>query len=360
MNKPVQILHLENSPRDAELVRNKLHQGGIVCVLRIASNRAEYEAALVKTRFDLVLSDYSLTDYDGMAALALAREMQPGVPFILVTGTLDDEQALDCVLRGATDYVLKRRLELLVPVALRALKEADERENRRQSDVALRQSAVDLRALAARLHAIREDERKSLARELHDNLGQNLTALQIDLAWLDRRMGSATPPDLVVLRDKTAAMMRLAEQLTELTQTISSSLRLGVLDDLGLVAAIEWQAADFEKRTGLACAALVPAEDVVLDPDRALALYRILQEALTNVTRHAQATHVDIRLRSVGGELDLEIQDNGRGFIPGPFAGTKALGLLGMRERAALLGGSVDVSSEPGKGTTVRVRVPAR
>jgi signal transduction histidine kinase len=172
-------------------------------------------------------------------------------------------------------------------------------------------------------------------------------------------MQSAPHPDLAVLRDKTAAMMCLTEQLIELAQTISSSLRLGVLDDLGLVAAIEWQAADFEKRTGLACAALLPAEDLVLNPDRALGLYRILQEALTNVTRHAQATHVDIRLRSVGGELDLEIQDNGRGFIPEPFAGTKALGLLGMRERAALLGGSVEVSSEPGKGTTVRVRVPA-
>jgi DNA-binding NtrC family response regulator len=194
MNRLVQILHLENSSRDAELVRNKLQQRGMVCTLRIASNRAEYEAALAQTRFDLILSDYSLTDYDGMAALALAREKQPGVPFLLVTGTLDDEQALDCVLRGATDYVLKRRLELLVPVALRALKEADEREKRRQSDVALRQSAVELRALAARLHVMREEERKSLARELHDNFGQKLTALQIDLAWLDRRMRSAPPP----------------------------------------------------------------------------------------------------------------------------------------------------------------------
>ncbi|MGB8297932.1 MAG: response regulator, partial [Polyangia bacterium] len=127
MNSPVQILYLEDSPRDVELVRDKLQQTtSLVCELRVARDRAEYEAALAQTRFDLILSDYSLPDYDGMAALAWAREKQPDVPFIMVSGTLGEEKAVDCVLRGATDYLLKQRLDRLVPAVLRALTEAEE------------------------------------------------------------------------------------------------------------------------------------------------------------------------------------------------------------------------------------------
>jgi PAS domain S-box-containing protein len=482
MSRPVQILHLENSPRDAELVREALRQSNLACELRLARSRAEYETALVQTRFDMILSDYSLPDYDGLAALALLREKQPVVPFLLITGTLDDKQAMDCVLRGATDYVLKRRLELLVPVVRRALKDAEKLRKHRQTlreseqryrtlferaqdgmalfeaatgllvkcnqalcrmvertptelegqpqsilfpregqsdglsttfrthqigdstrvledgllskngsviavdiraspiridgrdyllgifrditerkraENALRQSAADLHALTSRLNSVREEERKTLSRELHDRFGQNLTALQFVLAWLNLQLRSAAPPDLGVLCGKVATMERLVEYLTELTQNISSSLRLGVLDDLGLVAAIEWQAADFEKLTGLPCAALLPPEDLALDTDCALTLFRIMQEALTNVTRHAQAKRVDIRLRRVGSDLELEIQDDGRGFVSGVIFGPNALGVIGMRERASAFGGTLAVLSEPGRGTTVRVRVPA-
>jgi PAS domain S-box-containing protein len=139
MNDPLRILYLEDDPRDAELVRDRLQQApSIACELRVASNRAEYEAALAEARFDLILADYSLPDYDGMAALALARERQPDVPFILISGVLGEEKAVDCLLRGATDYVLKQRLYRLVPAVLRALAAADERHKRRQAEDALR------------------------------------------------------------------------------------------------------------------------------------------------------------------------------------------------------------------------------
>ena len=149
MTNPVLILYLEDNARDAELVRDKLQQASLVCELRVVSDRAEYEAALAQTRFDLILSDYSLPDYDGMAALALARAKQPDVPFVLVSGTLGEEKAVDCVLRGATDYVLKQRLDRLVPAVERALTEAEERRKRREAEEALRDSEVRHRTILA-------------------------------------------------------------------------------------------------------------------------------------------------------------------------------------------------------------------
>ena len=148
MNTPVLILYLEDNPRDAELVRDKLQQTtGIACELQVASDRAEYEVALAQTRFDLILSDYGLPNYDGMAALAWVRAKQPDVPFILVSGTLGEEQAVDCVLRGATDYVLKQRLDRLVPAVVRALTEAEEHQKRRKAEAALRESEDQFRAI---------------------------------------------------------------------------------------------------------------------------------------------------------------------------------------------------------------------
>jgi PAS domain S-box-containing protein len=146
MNNPVLILYLEDDPRDAELVRDKLRQTtSPACELRVARGRAEYEAALAQTRFDLILSDYSLPDFDGMAALALARSKQPDVPFILISGTLGEEQAVDCLVRGATDYLLKERLERLVPAVLRALTDAEEHQKRRESEEALKDSEMRMR-----------------------------------------------------------------------------------------------------------------------------------------------------------------------------------------------------------------------
>ena len=229
---------------------------------------------------------------------------------------------------------------------------------RKRAEEELRSSQEQFRALAARIEHVREEERAALARELHDELGQGLTALQIDLAWLDGHLRTAGLADLPMLRDKIAAMVPRAERLIETTQAISSTMRPGVLDDLGLVAAIEWLAADFEKRTGLACMATLPATDIALDLGLAVVLFRIVQEALTNVIRHAKATRVEIRLRATEGELTLEVEDNGCGIAPQQVADPRSLGLFSMRERAAALGGTVDFRSGTGRGTTVSVKVP--
>ncbi len=229
--------------------------------------------------------------------------------------------------------------------------------DRKRAEEELRASHEQYRALAARIEQVREEERAALARELHDELGQGLTALQIDLAWLDVHLRTAGPADLPVLRDKIANLVPRAERLIETTQAISSTMRPGVLDDLGLVAAVEWLAADFEKRTGLACVATLPAADIALDLSLAVVLFRIVQEALTNVIRHAGASRVEIRLRATEGELALEVEDDGRGITPQQVADPRSLGLFSMRERIAALGGTVDFRSEAGRGTIVSVRV---
>ena len=222
------------------------------------------------------------------------------------------------------------------------------------------QSAADMHALAARLQDVREEERAALSRELHDNLGQHLTAfaLQFESVCMESCALADGPSDFAALYDKITGMAPLVERLIEQTQSICASLRPGVLDELGLVAAIEWLAEKTEKHTGMVVTLSLPAEDVELDREIALALFRIVQEALVNVARHAQATRAEVRMHASGSEWELEIQDNGRGFTTSSRLGPKALGMLGMRERAVAFGGTVDFQSRRGKGTTVRVRMP--
>jgi PAS domain S-box-containing protein len=219
----------------------------------------------------------------------------------------------------------------------------------------LRASAEQLRALSARLSEIREEERKSIARELHDQVGQALTALKLDLEWTRGQMDAGAAPEL---RTRFAAMNALLDQTLDTTQRISATLRPAILDDLGLPAALRWQAAEFTQRTGVACETRLPDVDPPLAPATALALFRILQEALTNVARHAAAKNVRIGLTLEGSSTILTVSDDGRGMAPEVLSRRTSLGLMGMRERALAFGGTLELSAAPGGGTTVAVRVP--
>ena len=226
-------------------------------------------------------------------------------------------------------------------------------QQRAQED--LRASAEQLRALSARLSEIREEERKSIARELHDQVGQGLTALKLDLEWARGQIDAAAPPGT---RARLAAMDALLDQTLDTTRRISATLRPAILDDLGLPAALRWQAAEFTQRTGVACEARLPEVDPPLAPATALALFRILQEALTNVARHAGAKSVRIGLTLEGSTAILTVADDGRGIAPELLSRQTSLGLMGMRERALAFGGTLELSAEPGRGTTVVVRAP--
>lgn len=227
---------------------------------------------------------------------------------------------------------------------------------RKRYQAALQESRQQLRALARNLETTREDERGRIAREIHDELGQMLTKLKMDLAWLERRLA---PTADAGLEGRLRGMTQLLDETVQTVRRIANELRPGMLDTLGLAAALEWEAQQFHSRTGIACR-FEAAPGVTAPPDRlaAIALYRIVQEALTNVARHAHATQVHIRLESSGTTLQLTIQDNGQGATPAQLRRPGCLGLLGMHERAHSLGGECRIESQPGRGTRIRVTIP--
>jgi PAS domain S-box-containing protein len=224
-----------------------------------------------------------------------------------------------------------------------------------------RQLEEELRALSGHLESAREEERTGIAREIHDELGQCLTAFKMDLAWIGRRASGAAGLPREALLEKVQAMSTMTDQIIDQVRRISSELRPGVLDDLGLLPALEWQGQEFERRTGLTCVIDSNLTDeTALDRSLATAIFRVSQEALTNVARHGEATRVEIRLERRADWLELEVSDDGKGIAPEAASSAASLGLLGIRERARRLGGTATVSGAPSKGTTVSVRVPLR
>jgi PAS domain S-box-containing protein len=222
----------------------------------------------------------------------------------------------------------------------------------KRAEQELRASSEQLRSLAAHLLTVREEEQARISRAVHDELGQSLTAVKMDLAWLARRL----PPKSGEMLERIRSTRQLAESLIQDVRRISTMLRPGILD-LGLAAAVEWQVQEFQARTGIQCSQRLLTREVFA-PDVSTALFRILQESLTNVARHAKATRAEVVLQKQRGRLVLWIRDNGRGFDQADPSLSKSLGLLGMRERAAILGGQVKISSAPGKGTTVAAWIP--
>ena len=201
---------------------------------------------------------------------------------------------------------------------------------------------------------MREEERAQLARVVHDEMGQVLTGLNMDLAWLQNRL----EPEQSALLAKTRVMSHLIDTTIQAVRQISIELRLPILDDLGLAAAIEWQLQDLQKHTGLHCELIGSQGEYALDVDGRTTVFRIFQEVLTNVSRHANAPQVKVSLRENSDHLILRVHDNGRGISQDEIHSTKSIGLLGMRERAQLRGGDVHIRGTSGHGTTVTVRLP--
>ncbi|MDB6020581.1 MAG: response regulator receiver sensor signal transduction histidine kinase, partial [Pedosphaera sp.] len=345
---------VEDDSVDAELIKHALRKDGLHFTLERVETADAYRQALEHRPPDVILSDYALPSFDGYTALAIAQQRHPYVPFIFVTGTMGEEVAIETLKNGATDYVLKLRLSRLAPAVHRALRETRDRADRKRALEQLRQSHEQLRALSVYLQHVREEERSRISRAVHDELGQALTGLKIDLSWL----GNQLPRRLERLVDKTREMTSHIDETIKTVRRIATELRPGILDHLGLAAAIEWQANEFQIRTGIQCKVGNSLRRTILDEEINTVFFRIFQETLTNIIRHANATRVEVQLAEDCNRLTLVVKDNGQGITREQISNVRSIGLLGMRERAALLGGEVNIRGTPRRGTQITVSIP--
>ena len=484
MKNELSILLVEDSPDDAELLRQTLHQAGLAPTLHRVDSAYGLTDALARGPWDLVISDYNLPGFSGAEALQLLRAHPTYIPFIVVSGGIGEEEAVALLKSGADDFVMKDRLARLVPALERSLRDAQSRRESRQVQLALRESEarfkaivsnmpgmvfqlqfgddgvpgftfvsdgchalfgvpadrlrdeprlffssvlpedlpsfmesmqtalqrrgiwywegrirvaggdeikwVDLRSrsrlpddsgqcwegiisnitqnkiadleirhsrenlarLSAHVESVKEQERSRIAREIHDDLGGTLTAIKIMLMRLGKELGPEAGEALQRLRSTEA----LVDTAMEATRRISTELRPGILD-LGIVAAIEWQAAEFEKRMDISCQVTCAYKEIALDNMISIALFRIFQEALTNIAKHAGATRVEVELDTDADMVTLRVHDNGSGIVGADLAKPQAFGILGMLERARSLGGEASVRRTH-NGTAASVRLP--
>ncbi len=225
---------------------------------------------------------------------------------------------------------------------------------RAQAEAELRRSKEELHELAAAANQLREHEQRRIARELHDELAQALTGIKMDVAWIKNKLPAGQSP----ITEKLKSLEDLLDNTVAATRRISSDLRPMMLDDLGLVPATEWLVQNFTQRTGIRCELAIASAKLDLQDPEATTVYRILQESLTNVAKHAKASSVEVTLAQSDGEISISVRDNGVGFSLESPRKQNSYGLIGMRERAYMLGGEVQIESAPGQGTYIEVRLP--
>lgn len=358
------VLAVDDDARSLMALRELL---GELPSIRVVAAKSGDEALrlVLKEDFAVILLDARMPGVDGFetARLIRQRERSRHTPIIFLTGAYEDLSsvtrgyevgAVDYIVKPPTPEILKSKVSVFVDLHRKNAKLVQEIIERRRVEEDLRRSQAKLRALSTHLQAVREEEWTRIAREIHDQLGQQLTGVKMDLRWIADRLPAAEP----ALRDKAQSACALIDQTVESVRELSERLRPEVLDQLGLAAAIDWQAGDFQRRSGIRCNVSLPPQAPALDRDRSTAAFRIFQELLTNVVRHASATRIDVAVRSAPEGLTLTVEDNGRGIEAAALDSPKSLGLIGMRERVLPFGGSIDFAGEQGKGTRVKVKIP--
>jgi signal transduction histidine kinase len=351
----IRLLLIDDDPQQVHLLGHLLETWpGARFQVEAATTLASGLSRIAEGGLELVLLDLSLPDSTGYETFHTLAAAAPELAVIVLSGLDDEPLAMRMVHEGAQDYFVKGEFD--APVLARAIRHSVERKRievaHKRAEDALRASQSQLRALIAHRNEVREKERARVARELHDQVGQFLTGLRMDISWIKAHFAADHPP----LAEKTQEMVELVDSSIELVRGICADLRPRMIDDLGLAAAVEWHAQRFQRRTGIACE-FAHCGGNVLDASRSLSVFRILQEALTNVARHARATKVEINMSARDRVFELEVSDNGCGIDPQRLDHADSLGLMGMRERAQAAGGTIDLRGEPGKGTTLTVRL---
>jgi two-component system sensor histidine kinase UhpB len=347
----IQVLHLEDSAIDHELVVVALRRQGLACKLTRVETLDAFEKVTQSASFDVILADYRLPGFTAIDAWNVLQQQNEHPPFILLSGAIGESAAVDAIRLGFSDYLLKDDINKLAHVMARAIEVRESRRAKELADAELAASERRLAELAEHLQSSIEQERAAIAREVHDDIGGALAAVKMDLAWLARHHKDAPSSAHIV------SAVEMLQHALGASQRIMMNLRPPILDQ-GLVAALQWLAQSFQKRTGIMTSMHTTSDKIHVKKDIQLVAYRTAQEALTNISKHANCNTVNIELTDGEGVLTLEITDNGRGLTRTHLEKPKAFGLRGLHERAKTVDGWLDVSNRGGVGTSIILSVP--
>jgi signal transduction histidine kinase len=354
---PLRVLIIEDSENSFLLLLRELRKGGYEPVSRRVQTEETMRAALQEEGWDLILSDHEMPFFSAPAALAVFQERGMDIPFIIVSGAIGEELAVAVMKAGANDFIMKKNMARLIPAVQRELRDAENRRERRKAEEELKERYREIQILSGRiLHAF-EEERSRLARELHDEIGQALTVVTLDLQYLQMKLSSAEPS----LQDKIVSSLQLLEHTLDYVRRQIVALRPPSLDNIGLVEVVREMARELGSRAGLTIEIQEKGFSGRLSADIETALYRCIQEALTNTVRHAGATKVTLELLKNSHGVSVDIQDDGKGFDSGHLKlHCKGVGLAGIRERVNLLGGKLQIKAAPGKGVRITIFIPSQ
>jgi signal transduction histidine kinase len=359
------ILIVDDDPGSLLAMREVLASLGAKLVT--ASSGEEGLKRVLEEDFAAILLDVRMPGIDGFTTASMIRDRKRSryTPIIFLTAASEDLASMFRSYRsGAVDFMMKPvipevlRSKLAIFVGLHDMNQMLNAElaERSLTEQRLRTSEENLRALATHLQSVREEERIHIAREIHDELGQALTGLKFDIKSFMTTCGDTSTLERT---DKSRGLATAIDRIINSVRRIASGLRPEVLDEIGLAAAVEWQAREFQRRTGVRCSVNIAGTFSDPDKERSTALFRIFQELLTNVARHAHATRVNVALSQSRDAISLVVEDNGRGVRDAELESPRSLGMLGLRERVFAFGGSIAFKGEEGKGTTVSVSIPA-
>lgn len=351
--QPLRLLHLEDSLADHVLAKLTLQRARLDCTLQQVDTLQDFCDRTRSEAFDLILADYRLQGFTALDAWEHVAKLATPVPFVLLSGAIGEAAAVDAMRLGFSDYLLKDDISRLPHVVTRAIEVHQARQDRERAVAELAASQQRLAELTEHLQTSIEQERASIAREIHDDIGGSLTAVRVDLAWIGRHAQDRAT------QDHLSSASDMLQHAIGASQRIMMNLRPPILEEQGLVAAVQWLAAGFERRSAVRTQVVASGEVIDVPSDIRLVAYRTAQEALTNIAKYAQASKVHIELSDHEGVLTVEIADDGCGFDVAQLADKpKAFGIKGLHERARTVGGWLDVSTQPGKGTCLTLSVP--
>ena len=350
---PLRILHLEDSELDHRLVCRALETDGLIFEITRIDTLETFRLQTTQCRFNVILADYRLPGFTALDAWACLSEQEKRPPFILLSGAIGESAAVAAIQRGISDYLPKDNLKNLARVIDRAIEIYEAKQAQAQATQELAASEQRLARFAEHLQSAIENERAAIAREIHDDIGGSLAAVRLDLSWIARHISEGE----IETREHIQTATEMLQHAIGASQRIMMNLRPAILDQ-GLYAAIMWLAESFQRRTGVKTSLNASPSPRRFDKSIELTAYRTAQEALTNISKYAQCTQVKIDLSDAEDVLTLEISDNGQGISLENLEKPTAFGIRGLKERAKVVGGWLDLSTRQGAGTTMILSIP--